>query len=88
MTRCSPLIREINGLLKANPQLRDRRIAEPVRGELTETEARKRQGEIANRKAIRDLQAVNEYEVRDRAILNQALTELGGKLGGVQWKLR
>ena len=82
----TPLIREINGLLKANPQLRDRRIAEPVRGQLTETEARKRQGEIANRKAIKDLQkAVNEdasIAIRDRAILNQALTELGGKLGG------
>ena len=81
----TPLIREINGLLKANPQLADRRIAEPVRGQLTETETRKRAGEIANNKTIKDLQkAVNEdgsISIADKANINQALAALGGKLG-------
>jgi len=81
----SPLIKAVNDFIAKNPQMEDRRVAEPVRKELTETEDRRRRGEMKNKKALRDLRdAVNDDKsiaVSDKQILSQALADLGGNLG-------
>lgn len=81
----SPLIKAVNDFIRLNPKLADRRIAEPVRKELTETEDRRRRGEVANKKALRSLRDAVDNDksipISDKAILKEALAELGGKLG-------
>ena len=81
----SPLIRAINDLVEKTPQLKQMRVAQPSRTTSNKAQSRQEQGKAANREFLNDLsESVNSDEtiaVRDKAILQEAIAELGGSLG-------
>ena len=85
----SPLIRQINAIVDSNPQLEAKMVRPRDRGDQPqqqdEAALRRERGKQQNREFLKDIrERVNESVGMlrvDKAILNQALTELGTSLG-------
>lgn len=85
----SPLIRAVNQLVDSDQRLSDKRVAEPVRQQAedvtSEVDQRVRKGIEENRKVIERLRKEvndnNSIALSDKAILQNALTDLSSNLG-------